>query len=513
VTTAPAETTATTTPGPDTRPGPVTLTRTQKILGGVVIAGVTVIAGIGFAGSYHSVTALAEAKGFGWFAQYFTIGVDSGIGVLLALDLLLTWLRIPFPLLRQTAWLLTGATIVFNAAAAWPDPIGVGMHAVIPLLFVISVEAARHAIGRIADITADKHIESPPISRWIVALPSTFRIWRRMRKHNIRSYEEVIEHQRQIHVYRARLRNEYGRGWRTKAPAEKLLVLRLAAGGMTVEDAIALPELEAERRRQAQFEQTEAERAAERNRVAEAAESRRLEAEESAERRRREEEEDRVRRLAEAQTEAQIADIQREQKAAQEADAAAAWQREQDRLREQAEQDQIRRQEQLNHENALAAIAQQKADAEAKAREEAERTRKEKERLALIEAAARTSQVRGTTNANSRTSEPAATGTSANRATNSGTANSRTVNSGTTNPANREPATAAANPRTANPANLNDRAATKRNQIENVLNLIDELGYDATTLGIVMERTGMTKTTAYHRLTEARGAWNQRQAS
>jgi hypothetical protein len=59
----------------------------------------------------------------------FSIGIDAGICVLLALDLLLTWIRIPFPLLRQTAWLLTAATIAFNGAAAWPDPLGVGMHA------------------------------------------------------------------------------------------------------------------------------------------------------------------------------------------------------------------------------------------------------------------------------------------------------------------------------------------------------------------------------------------------
>jgi hypothetical protein len=31
------------------------------------------------------------------------------------------------------------------------------MHGVIPVLFVVTVEAARHAVGRIADITADRH--------------------------------------------------------------------------------------------------------------------------------------------------------------------------------------------------------------------------------------------------------------------------------------------------------------------------------------------------------------------
>src|SRR4051794_1725532 len=88
------------------------LTRTQKILTGIIASGTVFIAALGFAGSYAAVTAKAHAKGFGWFADWITIGVDAGIGVFLALDLLLTWLRMPYPLLRQVAWLLTGATIV-----------------------------------------------------------------------------------------------------------------------------------------------------------------------------------------------------------------------------------------------------------------------------------------------------------------------------------------------------------------------------------------------------------------
>ncbi|MFB8137579.1 DUF2637 domain-containing protein [Streptomyces mirabilis] len=159
----------------------------------MVVAGALVIAGIGFAGSYAAVRELALKKGFGNFAYVFPIGIDAGICVLLALDLLLTWIRIPFPLLRQTAWLLTVATIAFNGAAAWPDPLGVGMHAVIPVLFVVSVEAARHAIGRIADITADKHMEGVRLTRWMLSPLPTFLLWRRMKLWELRSYEQVIK--------------------------------------------------------------------------------------------------------------------------------------------------------------------------------------------------------------------------------------------------------------------------------------------------------------------------------
>ncbi|MEU5002554.1 DUF2637 domain-containing protein [Streptomyces sp. NPDC021622] len=212
------------------------LTRTHRILIGVVVAGAVVIAGIGFAGSYAAVRELAEKKGFGSFSVVFPIGIDAGICVLLALDLLLTWIRIPFPLLRQTAWLLTAATIAFNGAAAWPDPLGVGMHAVIPILFVVAVEAARHAVGRIADITADKHMEGVRLTRWLLSPVPTFKLWRRMKLWEIRSYEQVIQLEQDRLIYQARLQARFGRSWRRKAPVEALMPLRLARFGVPLSE-------------------------------------------------------------------------------------------------------------------------------------------------------------------------------------------------------------------------------------------------------------------------------------
>ncbi|MEU3662773.1 DUF2637 domain-containing protein [Streptomyces sp. NPDC032940] len=211
---------------------PLQLTRTHRVLIGMVVFGAVIIAGIGFAGSYAAVRELALKKGFGNFSYVFPIGIDAGICVLLALDLLLTWIRIPFPLLRQTAWLLTAATIAFNGAAAWPDPLGVGMHAVIPILFVVAVEAARHAVGRIADITADKHMEGVRLTRWLLSPLPTFLLWRRMKLWELRSYDQVIKLEQERLVYQARLRSRFGRAWRRKAPVESLMPLRLARYGV-----------------------------------------------------------------------------------------------------------------------------------------------------------------------------------------------------------------------------------------------------------------------------------------
>ncbi|MGW1297934.1 DUF2637 domain-containing protein, partial [Streptomyces sp. NPDC002533] len=131
-----------------------------------------------------------------------------------------------------TAWLLTAATIAFNGAASWPDPLGTAMHAVIPVLFVVSVEAARHAVGRIADITADKHMEGVRLTRWLLSPIPTFKLWRRMKLWELRSYEQVIKLEQDRLIYQARLQARFGRNWRRKAPIESMMPLRLAKYGV-----------------------------------------------------------------------------------------------------------------------------------------------------------------------------------------------------------------------------------------------------------------------------------------
>lgn len=220
----------------NTTPRPQLTTVQRRIIASVAV-GAAVIAVIGFIGSYAAVRQLAEAKHFGAFAILFPIGLDAGILVLLALDLLLTWLRMQLPLLRHIAWVLTAATIAFNGAAAWPDPIGVGMHAVIPVLFIAVVEAARHAIGIAADISAAKHMESIRLSRWLLAPARTFFLWRRMKLWELRSYDEVITLEQQRLVERLRLRAEFGRMWRRKAPVDTVIAYRMMRYGRTLAPA------------------------------------------------------------------------------------------------------------------------------------------------------------------------------------------------------------------------------------------------------------------------------------
>jgi hypothetical protein len=247
-------------PKPDRKP----LSRAQKILVGIVVTGGMLIAAIGFAGSYAAVSALAQAKHFGAFSRWFPIGVDAGIAVQLSLDLLLTGMRIPYPVIRYVAWLLTVGTIVFNAASSLGDPLAMGMHAIIPTLFISVIEAARHAVGKIAAITADRLIESPPLIRWLIDPLGTFRIWRRMRLWQLKSYNEVIAREREVAAFRTKLRARHGRFYRSKISDAESLALRLVRFGMPVADSLAKSEAEAEATRR-----TEAKLAAEARRQAE----------------------------------------------------------------------------------------------------------------------------------------------------------------------------------------------------------------------------------------------------
>lgn len=243
-----------------------------RFLTAAIIIGAAIVGAIGFAGSYDSLKGLAENKGFGDFSYFLPVGVDAGIIVLLGLDLWLTRMHIPMPLMRQAAWVLTAATIYFNANAGvpdptvanpypslWDDPVAVGMHSVLPLLFVATVEAARHAVRRLAHLAEDSSMDKVRASRWFLDPLRTFGLWRRMRLWEITSYGKALLRERERLVYLYRLRARYGS--KRKAPVEVSLPLRLADYG---EQLPAPPLTEREEAEQAEAEARERAREAER---------------------------------------------------------------------------------------------------------------------------------------------------------------------------------------------------------------------------------------------------------
>ncbi|GAA3245005.1 DUF2637 domain-containing protein [Streptomyces lavendulae] len=245
---------------PEARAGLIgSLTRTQQVAAGAIVAAALILSGVGLYLSFEHVAAYGyERLRFQSLgkARLFTVGVDVGILVLIAIDLLMAWLRRPIGWVRYPVWLLTGATIVLNAASASPtgeagwtltDYVAVGAHALVPLLFIVIVEIGKTAIGRV--VAPEEAEEGPgiPGHRWFLAPVATYRLWRRMKLWELPTYRQAVEMEQDRAVYRVLLERKYGRRWRRLAPADMRLPLIMAPYGLTVAEALALPREQEER--------------------------------------------------------------------------------------------------------------------------------------------------------------------------------------------------------------------------------------------------------------------------
>ncbi|RIH58183.1 DUF2637 domain-containing protein [Streptomyces sp. SHP22-7] len=100
------------------------------------------------------------------------------------------------------------------------------MHGVIPLLFIVAVEAARRAFVKASD-TRDS--QGVPLARWLLSPGRTAALWRRMKLWGTGSYQETVQIEQERTVYEAMLQRKYGRGWRRRAQADELLPRRWPA--------------------------------------------------------------------------------------------------------------------------------------------------------------------------------------------------------------------------------------------------------------------------------------------
>ncbi|MFE4822907.1 DUF2637 domain-containing protein [Streptomyces sp. NPDC056704] len=219
----------------------------------------TLVGGIGFATSYNTLAEVALSWGFGEdLARWFPIGVDASILAFLALDLYLILRGIPWPVLRMAAHGMTGATIWFNASAQGDigaDPVKSASHGVMPVLFVIGVEAARRLFIQKAQLEAGTATDRIPLHRWILAPVATPRFYRRMRLHGVTSYPEMIRRQQELTAYEQWLKRKYDDDL-SKASDDEKLPMKMAAHGYTVAQALAMPEQQ-EREAEARAEEAE----------------------------------------------------------------------------------------------------------------------------------------------------------------------------------------------------------------------------------------------------------------
>ncbi|MFI6881151.1 DUF2637 domain-containing protein [Streptomyces sp. NPDC050400] len=315
----------------------------------VAAVGGSLVGVIGFATSYSTLAKVALSWGFSeTLAPWFPIGVDASILAFLALDLYLIRKDTPWPLLRLVAHGMTGATIWFNASSQGhisADPVQAASHGVMPLLFVIGIEAARRLFIKKTQLEAGTATDRIPLQRWILSPVATPRFYRRMRLHNVTSYPAMIRRQQELTGYEQWLKRKYD-GDLSLASDDEKLPMTMAAHGYTVAQALAMPEQQEQAAEQRQEE----------------AEQRRLDAETrreqartkaAADRLRAQGELDRVRATEEAETgkvqahaAAQVSAAQRasevEQEALETALVAEAHARTAEALRKEAEEDALR---------------------------------------------------------------------------------------------------------------------------------------------------------------------------
>ncbi|MFC8645098.1 DUF2637 domain-containing protein [[Kitasatospora] papulosa] len=240
-----------TTNGTGTKVSGGPLTGTQKFAITAIVTAALVLAGIGLYLSFAHVADFAHKElRFGSLTKgrLFAVGVDVGIMVMIAVDLLMAWLKRPISWIRYPVWLLTCATVVLNAASAAPegkkpwelmDYVAAFAHGVVPVLFIMIVEVGRDSIDRMVRPERTER-DAIPLIRWVLAPFATSRIFRRMRLWGVTSYPEMVRRDQQLIAYEQWLKRKH-KGDLSKAEDDELLPMKMAPYGYTVDEALAMP--------------------------------------------------------------------------------------------------------------------------------------------------------------------------------------------------------------------------------------------------------------------------------
>ncbi|MBT2210319.1 DUF2637 domain-containing protein [Actinomadura sp. NEAU-AAG7] len=192
----------------------------------VVVACVVFLGLLGFVNSFAAVEHAARPS-FGWFAWTVPLGVDLGIAIFAALDIVLARLDMRVRWLRLIPWTLTAATVYLNVADE-TTMFGVVAHAALPCLWVLAVEIGSHVVRIRAGIQAGTRMDGIRVSRWFLAPWPTLKLWRRMVLWEIRSYPEALGRERDRVLALTDLQDTYGRwSWRRTAPRRVRALYRL----------------------------------------------------------------------------------------------------------------------------------------------------------------------------------------------------------------------------------------------------------------------------------------------
>jgi hypothetical protein len=195
---------------------------------GLAGVGALAAAGVGALGlisSFDAVSAAALRWGFGepWMLP---VGIDVAIPVFTVANLLLIRMDMALAWVRFVPWVLTLVTCGLNVAAGqgvWAKV----AHGTMPLLWVVFSEIGAHIYAVRIGAATGRRMEKIRFSRWLLAFPSTFALWRRMTLWEVTSYTEALAREKERQLARADLRERYGRKWRSKTPRRERVMLRM----------------------------------------------------------------------------------------------------------------------------------------------------------------------------------------------------------------------------------------------------------------------------------------------
>ncbi|MGP3924776.1 DUF2637 domain-containing protein [Streptomyces sp. 8N616] len=213
------------TTGAPERPVVPPLTRPEMGLTGFAAVAAAGVGALGLASSFDAVSAAAEHWDFGapWMLP---IGIDIAIPVFTAANLLLIRLNMPLAWVRFVPWALTLVTCWLNVAAGHSLSAKLA-HGTMPLLWVVFSEIASHIYAVRIGAATGKRMEKIRRSRWLLAFPSTFALWRRMTLWEITSYSEALRRERERQLARAELRERHGWRWRSRTARRERVLLKL----------------------------------------------------------------------------------------------------------------------------------------------------------------------------------------------------------------------------------------------------------------------------------------------
>ncbi|MFJ2890295.1 DUF2637 domain-containing protein [Streptomyces sp. NPDC087305] len=227
----------TTTPPPTpeaTASGVPPLTKPEMGLAGVGALAAAGVGALGLISSFDAVSAAAASWGFSapWMLP---VGIDVSIPVFTVANLLLIRMDMALAWVRFVPWVLTLITCGLNIAAGHSLSAKVA-HGTMPLLWVVFSEIGAHVYAVRIGAATGRRMEKIRFSRWLLAFPSTFALWRRMTLWEITSYSEALAREKERQLARADLRETHGRQWRTKTPRRERVMLRMGDLAPATED-------------------------------------------------------------------------------------------------------------------------------------------------------------------------------------------------------------------------------------------------------------------------------------